>query len=459
MQEKLAVAHASTAPQGAPAPEREEKVGPKPAFEQQDIPRMLEILDKRMNRLLTSSLAACVHCGLCTEACHYYASTGNPEFAPAYKADLLRKVYKRRYDWLGRVLPHWVGGKDLTPELAEKMYDLIFGACTVCRRCSFNCPMGVDYASIMATARYMMAAVNRLPEGLKATIDVHLETGNNMGISEEELIETLEWIQEELQAELDDPEAKIPLNQKGAKYFLTMNPREPKYYPLTIQAEAKILYAAKESYTISTKYWDATNYCLFIGDGANGKKVAQWQVEDVEGLGCEYLLAAECGHGYRSIRWEAANWLGREPGFKVIGFQELLAQYIQEGRIRLDKSRNPKRVTYHDPCNAAKSGGIIEEPRVVLRAAVEDFVELRHNRQYSYCCGGGGGALTMTEFAKRRMEAAKVKAEEIAETGAKIVATSCHNCLDQLAEINRHYKLGVEIKLLCELVADALVLP
>ncbi len=64
----------------------------------------------------------------------------------------------------------------------------------------------------------------------------------------------------------------------------------------------------------------------------------------------------------------------------------------------------------------------------------------------------------MTEFAKRRMEAAKVKADEIAATGAKIVATSCHNCLDQLAEINRHYKLGVEIKLLCELVSDALVL-
>jgi Fe-S oxidoreductase len=95
---------------------------------------------------------------------------------------------------------------------------------------------------------------------------------------------------------------------------------------------------------------------------------------------------------------------------------------------------------------------------VVLKAAVEDFVELRHNRQYAYCCGGGGGALTMTEFAKRRMEAAKVKADEIAATGAKIVATSCHNCLDQLAEINRHYKLGVEVKLLVELVADALVL-
>jgi Fe-S oxidoreductase len=454
MQEKTAVVEEKKAPK----PEEEAKPIVKEAFESEDIPKMLGVLDKRLNRLLTSSLAACVHCGLCTEACHYVASTGNVEYAPAHKADLLRKVYKKRTDWLGRIAPWLVGGKDLSPELAERMYDLIFGACTVCRRCSFNCPMGVDYAAIMGTARAMMASVNRLPEGLKATIDIHLETGNNMGISEEELIETLEWMEEELQAELDDPDAKIPMNKKGAKYFLTMNPREPKYYPLTIQAEAKILHATKEDYTISTKYWDATNYCLFIADGVGAKKIAQWQIDNVEELGSEYLLAAECGHGYRSIRWEAANWLGRQPNFKIISFQELLAQYIQEGRIKLDPTRNPHRVTYHDPCNAAKSGGVIEEPRVVLKAAVEDFVELRHNRQYAYCCGGGGGALTMTEFAKRRMEAAKVKADEIAATGAKIVATSCHNCLDQLAEINRHYKLGVEVKLLVELVADALVL-
>jgi Fe-S oxidoreductase len=66
--------------------------------------------------------------------------------------------------------------------------------------------------------------------------------------------------------------------------------------------------------------------------------------------------------------------------------------------------------------------------------------------------------LAMTEYAKRRMEAAREKAEQIKATGAKIVATSCHNCLDQLLEINRHYRLGVQVKLLVELVSSALAL-
>lgn len=65
--------------------------------------------------------------------------------------------------------------------------------------------------------------------------------------------------------------------------------------------------------------------------------------------------------------------------------------------------------------------------------------------------------LSMTEFAKDRIAAGKVKADQIQATGAEIVATSCHNCLDQLDEIKRHYKLKVKIQNLSELVAAAII--
>jgi Fe-S oxidoreductase len=116
-------------------------------------------------------------------------------------------------------------------------------------------------------------------------------------------------------------------------------------------------------------------------------------------------------------------------------------------------------VTYHDPCNQARNGGIIEEPRYILKHAVMDFVEMEPHGIENYCCGGGGGMLSMTEFAKDRIAAGKVKAEQIEATGAEIVATSCHNCLDQLDEIKRHYKLKVKIKNLSELVEAAIIWP
>ncbi len=73
------------------------------------------------------------------------------------------------------------------------------------------------------------------------------------------------------------------------------------------------------------------------------------------------------------------------------------------------------------------------------------------------CCGGGGGQLSMGEYRDRRVETGRIKAEQIRKTGAKIVATPCHNCVDQLMELNRVYELGVEIKTVCEVVADVLV--
>ena len=67
--------------------------------------------------------------------------------------------------------------------------------------------------------------------------------------------------------------------------------------------------------------------------------------------------------------------------------------------------------------------------------------------------------LSMTEFAAERKAAGKAKADQILATGAEIVATSCHNCLDQLDEVKRHYKLKVKIQNLSELVSNAIVWP
>ncbi len=89
---------------------------------------------------------------------------------------------------------------------------------------------------------------------------------------------------------------------------------------------------------------------------------------------------------------------------------------------------------------------------------VSDFREMYPNRTENYCCTGGGGAMSMSEYTPRRLKSAKIKAEQIKETGAKIVVTSCHNCVDGLGDLIKHYKLDCEVKQLVDLVADALVL-
>jgi Fe-S oxidoreductase len=419
----------------------------------------LEVLRQRMNRQLQASLEACVRCGICAESCHYYVSNPKPEHVPAYRAEQLRRLYRYLYDATSKVAPGWTGAAPLDQALVEQLVMAAYGSCTMCGRCVLNCPMGVDTRVIMRTARAMLTAMDMAPEGLKATVNVHLEKGNNMGVSEEDFLETIKWMEEELQNEVKDSTAAVPVNKKHARVIYTFNPREVKYFPYLIQAAAKIYNAAGEDWTLSTESWDATNYGLFSGDDAAARKIASNLESAVNHLGAETLVMAECGHGYRSQRWEAENWLGHRYPFRVMSFVELQADYIRTGRIKLDPARNPKRVTYHDPCNQARNGGIVEEPRYILRRAVMDFVDMEPHGVENYCCGGGGGMLTMTEFAAERKAAGKAKADQVLATGAEILATSCHNCLDQLDEVKRAYKLKVKIQNLSELVANAIIWP
>ena len=437
-----------------------ERIWPtKTEFTPEMLAEMEELLPSKLNRVVAASLAGCIHCGMCSDACHYSVSIPEDKtLVPAYKADRFRKWYKSRYDWMAKLFPNFVGAQPLTKELADEMYDKLWGGCTMCRRCTLNCPMGVDYGMMVRAARSMMQQVGRIPQHLQDTVDTHYNAGNNMAVPQDEMIETIEWIEEELQDEEGCENFKIPVDKKGAKYFLTLNPREPKYYPLTIQATAKVLNAAGIDFTISSRYWDLTNYALFNGNDPDAKLFSMWQVEDVKRLGCEYLLAGECGHGYRALRWELPNWVGGVP-FKITSVLELFAKLIQEKKIKLDKSVwDGHRFTYHDSCNIARSGGIWEEPRIVINACVNDFKEMEHHGPESYCCGGGGGALAMPEFTPRRLAAAKIKADEIRATGANVCLQSCHNCTDQLKELIEHYHIDAKVMNLAEMLSPALIL-
>jgi Fe-S oxidoreductase/sulfur relay (sulfurtransferase) DsrC/TusE family protein len=413
----------------------------------------------KLNRNLSVYLQTCQRCGACANTCHYYRATGDPRMIPAYKIERVRKLIERQRRGMSRKLSFWIpSGDGMEEEDLADLKDVVFGRCTMCRRCTLNCPMGIDTAMIIRAARGMLTLAHKAPKGLQDTVDIHILTGNNMGIAEGEIVETAKWMEEELRRDIGDPTAEIPIDKKGVRYMWVLNPREVQFFPLLLQAQAKIFHAAGESYTLSSKAWDVTNYALFNGDDKDATTIAGRVLAEADRLGVEAILCTECGHGMRQLKYMAPIWLKRND-FKVRAFVEVVAEYIEQRRIHLNRSVNKDRVTYHDPCNQARSGNYIEEPRILLRNSVMDFVDLYPSGRDNFCCGGGGGALTMTEYRNWRLEAAKVKAEQIKATGAKVVATSCHNCIDQLSEINRHYKLGVKVVNTCELVANAIVLP
>ncbi|HLP62644.1 MAG TPA: (Fe-S)-binding protein [Candidatus Deferrimicrobium sp.] len=423
-----------------------------------DREKVLKAFGEKINHEQAVYANSCVHCGLCADSCHYYLTHHDIHSLPAYKLGLVIGIFKKYFSFTGKNMSRWVGARTFDNAMIKEWVDSLYGRCSMCGRCSLNCSIGINIASLIRAARGALSTIDLIPPGLQSTIETAVKKGNNMGIKKDDWLDTASWLEEELQAEIADPAARIPMDQKDARYFYTINPREAMFFPLSITAVAKLFHAAGESWTLAGDGYDITNYGLYSGDDKTAGMLSDRLVQAMTKLGCKTLVLGECGHGFKSNRWEAPEWLSKKYGFEVKSILEVVAGFIQEGRIKLDPAKNQEWVTLHDPCNLVRMGGIVEEQRFILKHAVTHFIEMIPNRQKNFCCGGGGGQLAMTQFSSRRLAAGKVKADQIRKTGAKIVAAPCHNCIDQLMELNKHYQLDIKIKTVCEIAADALIL-
>jgi len=410
----------------------------------------LSAFEQALDRRLLAALEACARCGICTESCHYYQSTPEPAHVPAARAEKVRAVYRRSHDPIGRRFPWLVGARDLTDESLDDLVQTAFASCTLCRRCTINCPFGVDTALIMRAARGMLTAAGKAPEMLVMLADAAIARGEHAGEFREIYREIVAGLELDAQARVGDPSLRIPLDRKGADIL---------YVGLsgahTILPAAIIFHEAGANWTLSM--FEASNYGLFLGDPAKAKAIAKRIVDEAIELGVKDVVLTECGHAYAALRWEAPGWFGGEFPFRVRNIEEVLAEYIQDGRLVLDPSANPGPVTYHDSCNLGRNGGLLEAPRVVLRAAVAEFRELDPHGKDSLCCGGGGGLVAIPEWEEIRLRAGRKKAEQVRRAGVPVVATSCENCNLQLTDLNAHYALGVKVVGLMELVVNALL--
>ena len=331
--------------------------------------------------------------------------------------------------------------------------------CTTCDRCSHACPMGVKVGNLITLARSLRPR-DQVPGGSQKTADLHRSIGNNMQITTEDWLETVDWMKEEVQDE--QPDLDFPIDQEGADYFVTINSKLPQYYPMDLQCIYKVFHAAGVSWTMPSTWWEGTNYAMFSGDLDTWEYTLRQQVQRVEELGIKAIAYTECGHGYYAT---VAGYerFGIEPRFEVIHKVNLYAQWLREGRIEVDPSRNPQRVTLHDPCNAGRKAvmegfpDILDDSRYVLEQVCENFVEMWPNREHNYCCSGGGGAL-ISGFKEARNYYGKMKADQIDRTEADLVCTPCVNCHDAIEDVAKEYERPWKPIHLWGLLSNALVL-
>lgn len=444
-------------------------------WERKAVEKMGELNEKY--RSLRVFLDSCVKCGACTDKCHYYLGTTDPNNMPVARQDLYRKVYRRYYTFAGKYFPWLVGAKDMSREVLDQWYTY-FHQCSQCRRCSVYCPYGIDTAEISMAAREVMDHVGRGQKYCNEIIGKVHTIGNNLGLPEPALRDTLEGLEEEV---LEDTGAAVrfPLDEKGAEVLLVTPSADFFAEPHVdgLIGYAKVLHQAGVSWTLSSYASEAANFGLFIGSYENMRKLALRIRKVALELGVRRIVFGECGHAWR-VAYSFLNTLAGpfdflDPDYPVPQHVcEVTHALIQQGRLHLDPSQNDdKVVTFHDSCNVARgsrmggvAGGQFTIPRDILRACCNHFYDMPAETigEGTYCCGGGGGLLTddllelRVKGALPRMEALK---EVVEDYGVTHMAAICAICKSQFSKVLPYYGFTMDqIVSLHQLVGDALVL-
>ncbi|HAI68793.1 MAG TPA: reductase [Gammaproteobacteria bacterium] len=439
------------------------------------IDKMGELLKKY--RSLRVYLDACVKCGACTDKCHYMIGTHDPKNMPVARQDLLRQVYRRYFTLAGKWLPKLVGAKDLTKDILDDWYNY-YHQCSQCRRCSVFCPYGIDTADISMAAREILDSVGKGQKYCNEIIAKVYKIGNNLGLPEPALRNTLEGLEEDIKDETGI-DVRLPLDEEGAE-ILVITPSADFFAEPHIDGligYAKVFHQARVSWTLSSEASEAANFGMFIGSYENMRRIALRIREAAIKLKVKRIIFGECGHAWR-VAYSFLNTLAGPFDFLDQRYPipqhicEFTHDLIQKGALKFDKSANDhRRLTFHDSCNVARAsrmgnipGGQFTIPREVIKACCNHFYDMPPDtiHDQTFCCGGGGGLLTddlmelRVKGALPRMEALK---EVVDNHGVTHMAAICAICKSQFSKVLPYYGFQMDqIVSIHQLVSDALVL-
>ncbi len=433
-------------------------------------------------RSLAVFLDSCVKCGACTDKCHYFLGTSDPKNMPVARQDLLRKIYRRYYTPAGKIfgklgMPGFVGAAELTKDVIDDWY-AYFHQCSQCRRCSVYCPYGIDTAEISMAGREILATIGEGQKYCNEIIAKVFKIGNNLGLPEPALADTLEGLEEEVEEETG-VKVKFPLDQKGADILLVTPSADFFAEPHVdgLIGYAKVFHEAGLSWTVSSHASEAANFGMFIGSYENMQNVAMRIREAAIELGVKRIVFGECGHAWR-VAYSFLNTLAGpfdflDPNYPVPQhICELTDGLIKEGKLKFNKEENDHMtLTYHDSCNVARGsrmgtepGGQFTIPRNVIKAVCNNFVDMDSTTigEGTFCCGGGGGLLTddlMEIRVKGALPRMSALEKVVKEEGVTHMAAICAICKSQFTKVLPYYGMTMDqIVSVHQLVSNAIIL-
>ncbi len=363
----------------------------------------------------------CNKCGLCLATC------------PISKELLLEKYTPRGKIQLARY--YGQGELDLSSHYQE-----IFAKCLLCKACVVTCPSGFDLKKVFLSMREeivkKMGVHHKMEELVRSLVNHH-------NISNEDNSERGEW-RDFLKVlpghQYQKDKAELVYFVGCVASFFPMVQKIPQNF-------VRILESAKVDFTIlGGEEWCCGFPMIGAGIPERVRDMMEHNLEKVKKLEAKSVVFT-CPSCYRTWREYYVTEL------EIFHSTQLIEKLIRDGAIRLGAVNT--KVTYHDPCDLGRNGGVFEAPRQILKAIPGlTLVEMESNRAKSVCCGGGGN-LEMADW-ELSGNIAQKKIEEIQRAGVKTVVTSCQQCIRTIKSRAGRQEIDLNVWEITELVLKAI---
>lgn len=352
---------------------------------------------------------ACVECGRCTQVC--------PANQAEKPLDPKLIVTKMRDTIAGQPLEAKLKGEDINlwdnPIYASNELD----SCTTCGACMEECPANIEHVQmIMDLKRYKALTLGDLPPAAADATNKIKNNGNPWGISQDDRFKWSEGLD-------------VPVIEAGKKvdylYYVGCAGSYDASNQKVVRDTVSLLKKAGVSFAVMGK----TEKCngdpiRRFGDEYSFYEIAIENIANMRQYTFDKVVT-HCPHCLHTIGKEYAKF--DDGAFETVHHTELLSELLRSGKLKALKEVADE-LTFHDPCYLGRHHGQYNAPRDILTSIPGiKLKEMEKNKDKALCCGMGGG--NMWYELPEGHHLAHNRLEQIGETNAPKLATSCSYCM------------------------------
>ena len=398
-----------------------------------------------LDRVRLMELDACTRCGECVSWCPVYTVNEDLGNTALTRVDEFRRLIAHQHGLAAQVLGPGPLGPDEAEPLARRLY-----ACSTCGQCREVCPAGIDTVELWESLRHSVVRAGVGPLESQSPLIKSVKAYNNPWGQPRSARE--KWAKKAArQGLIGQVPKKIRKKPAPVLYFVGCTAA----YDMTIREVAvntiRVLARAGVDFGILGNEELCCGSVLLRMGEPEFDRIARENIELFNGLGVETLVTS-CSGCFKTIKQDYPRI--DALGFEVLHMTEYMARLLAEGRLPLER-RVEARVTYHDPCHLGRANRLFEAPRELLRAIPGvELVEMERIREFSRCCGAGGGL--KAGFPEIQAETSSLRVADAEATGATELVTACPFCYQALKGAIAQRGSALRMRDVTEMVVAAL---